>query len=262
MIAALFSAGAQGVQETDDGVLTHFPPDAAIGDIERRVLEADPDATLDTWEVEESDWSHAWQSGIGAHALGRLTIAPPWMAGALDPDTTIVIEPGMAFGTGEHATTRGVVRLLQDVVREGDLVADLGSGSGVLAIAAAKLGASRVVAVEIDPDAISNAEENVAVNHVDGRVTVIEGDAVVLLPLMAPVRVVLANIISSVLVALLPIIDSALSPDGVAILSGILQVERPGMLQLLHESGWRVEAEDEEDIWWSVRIARGASPQA
>jgi len=162
----------------------------------------------------------------------------------------------MAFGTGEHATTRGVVRLLQRALRPGDRVADLGAGSAVLAIAAAKLGAGSVAAIELDPEAIENAEQNAARNGVAERVRVIQGDALLLLPLVAPVRLVLANIISSVLVELLPAIGDALPRDGQAILSGILLEERAHMLGVLAAGGWRVEAEDAEDIWWSVLVTR------
>jgi len=163
----------------------------------------------------------------------------------------------MAFGTGDHATTRGVMRLMSDVIREGDRVADLGAGSAVLSIAAAKLGAGRVAAIELDPEAIGNAEENLVRNGVADRVTVIEGDAELLLPLVAPVRVVLANIISSVLVGLLPHIARALDGEGAcAILSGILQAERDDLVEVLTTTGWRVTAEDREDIWWSAVVAR------
>jgi ribosomal protein L11 methyltransferase len=162
----------------------------------------------------------------------------------------------MAFGTGEHATTRGVIRLMQRIVRVGDRVADLGAGSAVLAIAAAKLGAKYVAAIELDHDAISNAEENVRRNDVSDVVTVIEGDAATLLPLVAPVRVITANIISSALLELLPVMALTLEPGGSAILSGILDEERPMMLRALQDSGWVVDAEDREDIWWSATIAR------
>jgi len=163
----------------------------------------------------------------------------------------------MAFGTGDHPTTRGVLRLMQSVIHAGDVVADLGAGSAVLAIAAAKLGATRVAAVEMDADAISNAEENVARNGVADRVKVIEGDAALFLPLLAPVRVVLANIISSVLLELLPAIGRSLTPDGVAILSGILDEEREKMLTRFAAGGWRVIQEDAEGPWWSVAIGKG-----
>jgi ribosomal protein L11 methyltransferase len=188
--------------------------------------------------------------------VGSLTVAPPWLAAGCDPARTIVIDPAMAFGTGEHETTRGALRLLAHVVRPGDVVADLGAGSAVLAIAAAKLGAARVAAIEMDPDAIGNAEANVIRNGVADRVRVIEGFAQVLLPLVAPVRVVTANIISSVVIELLPAIMNALADGGQAILSGILRDERDAMLAVLHESGWRVGREDAEGEWWSTIVAR------
>lgn len=256
VVAALFEGGSQGVVEEGEAFVTHFAPEADLDHVERLVREADPDATVERSPTPQVDWTERWKERIGAHELGGLVVAPPWLADRYDPATTIVVDPGMAFGTGEHATTRGVVRLMQGLVRPGVTVADLGAGSAVLAIAAAKLGAARVAAIEYDPEAIPNAEENVARNGVADRVTVIEGDAISLLPLVAPVDLVLANIISSVLVELLPAMREALAADGRAILSGILQAERPQMLDMLLAEGWVVEQEDAEDIWWSVRIAR------
>jgi ribosomal protein L11 methyltransferase len=256
VVAALFAAGSLGVQEDGDVYLTHFPPATDLAGLRARIATADPSAEVDVEPADPTDWARAWQDRVGAHPLGALVVAPPWLAEQFDPDRTIVIDPGMAFGTGEHPTTRGVVRLLQRVLRPGDVVADLGAGSAVLAIAAAKLGASRVAAIEIDAEAIGNAEENVARNGVADRVQVIEGDAALLLPLVAPVRVVVANIISSVLVELLPAIERALTPDGQAVLSGILYTESEDMLAVLDTGGWRVEAEDREEIWWTVSISR------
>jgi ribosomal protein L11 methyltransferase len=219
-------------------------------------IAASPDARVETEPLPDVDWSERWKQSIRVQELGSLKVAPPWLANDLDPATTIVIDPGMAFGTGEHATTRGVVRLMQQVVRPGDQVADLGAGSAVLAIAAVKLGAANVAAIEIDPDAIGNAEENVERNGVAGRVRVIEGDAAVLLPLVAPVRLIIANIISSVLIDLLPVFASGLADGGHVILSGILFAEREMMVRTLNDSGWRVIAEDHEDAWWSATAAR------
>jgi ribosomal protein L11 methyltransferase len=113
-----------------------------------------------------------------------------------------------------------------------------------------------VVAIEMDPDAIGNAEENVARNGVQGRVHVMLGDAGALLPLLAPVRLVLANIISSVLIELLPVIGVALAADGDAVLSGILTAERAHMLAVLREAGWQVTGEIADGEWWSVAIRR------
>jgi ribosomal protein L11 methyltransferase len=256
VIAALFEGGAQGIQEVGESIVTQVESQEIADALERAALAASGDAVVSTAPLANVDWSEQWKNGIHAQVLGCLTVAPPWLAGDLDPAHSIVIEPGMAFGTGEHATTRGVIRLMQSVVRPGDRVADLGSGSGVLAIAAAKLGALYVAAIELDHDAIENADENVARNDVQGRVAVIEGDAATLLPLVAPVRVVTANIISSVLIELLPVIAMCLDGDGRAILSGILSEEREMMVRSIEDSGWQVEAEDHEDIWWSATIAR------
>jgi ribosomal protein L11 methyltransferase len=255
-LAALFELGSQGVQEAGDDLVTHFPGEVDAAEVVATLRRAAPDALVATALVPGVDWTEEWKKGVGAHDLGALAIVPPWLAQGRDPSRTIVIEPEMAFGTGEHQTTRGVVRLLPELVRAGDRVADLGAGSAVLAIAAAKLGAAQVVAIELDHDAIANANENVARNGVEQTVTVLEGDAAVLLPLVAPVRVVLANIISSVLLELLPSIADALTADGEAILSGILTEERDTMLAALGRGGWRVIAEDVEGAWWTARIAR------
>lgn len=253
--AALFAAGSQGVHDDGPALVTHFPPEVDLAPVRAAVLAADPAATVDVSDAPDIDWTEAWKHGVGVQRVGRLTVAPPWLAEGHDAATTIVIDPGMAFGTGEHQTTRRVLELMQDIIRDGDVVADLGAGSAVLSIAAVKLGAARAVAIEMDPDAIENAEENVVRNGVSDRVTVIEGDAGVLLQLVSPVRVVLANIISSVLVELLPAIHAALAEGGQAVLSGILVDEREHMLDVLAHD-WRVEAEAREGQWWSVAIAR------
>ena len=254
--AAMFAAGAEGVHEDGATLVTHLPESADIDAFVRALRDADDAATITVAPLEDVDWSLAWRTRISAHRLGALTVAPPWLAEGLPSATTVVIEPAMAFGTGEHPTTRGVVRLLEATIRPGDAVADLGAGSAVLAIAAVKLGAARAFAIENDVDSIANAEENVVRNGVASQVAVLEGDAALLLPLVAPVRVILANIISSVLLDLLPSLPSALAPDGEIILSGILQEERPAMLAALASHGWRVVAEDAEEVWWSVRAVR------
>ncbi|MEX2151917.1 MAG: 50S ribosomal protein L11 methyltransferase [Gemmatimonadaceae bacterium] len=255
VISALFEAGAEGVQELDDEIVTHIR-DADQGKVTSAVRRVDAGATVEYGQTPAVDWSAEWRSRITAHRLERLVVTPPWLADRFAESERIIIDPGMAFGTGDHETTRGVLRLLQRVIRPGDTVADLGPGSAVLGIGAAKLGAARVIAIELDPDAIGNAEENVQRNGVADRVTVIEGDAALLLPLVAPVRVVLANILSSVLTALMPVIADALTPDGVAILSGILTAEKGDIEAAAESGGWRIVETDQEDMWWSASIAR------
>ena len=251
---ALFSVGAEGVQEVGADLVTH------LRGIDRDAVAAllrgvDPGATIEFADTPDVDWSRAWRDRIAAHRVGDLVVTPPWLADPRSTATQIVIEPEMAFGTGEHETTRGVLRLMQRVVRAGDVVADLGAGSAVLAIAAAKLGAERCIAIEMDPDAIGNAEANVRRNAVADRVSVVQGDALALLPLVAPVRVVLANIVSSVLLELLPVIRASLTVDGVAILSGVLAEECAEMSRSIQAGGWRLLETDQEGQWWSATIA-------
>jgi ribosomal protein L11 methyltransferase len=254
VLAAIFDTGALAVQETADGLATSVQGVRAAEDLKAAILRASSDASVEIAQLPDVDWTAEWKKSVRAHDLGALTVCPPWLAEGTDPRRTIVIDPAMAFGTGEHQTTRGVLRLMQGVIRPGDRVADLGAGSAVLAIGAVKLGASWVAAIELDPDAIENAEENVKRNDVAQRVKIIQGDAGLLLPLVAPVRVITANIQVTVLGPLLPAMAAALTDDGQAILSGILVTEREEMLDILRQQGWSVHGEDSEEAWWSVLV--------
>lgn len=254
VIAALFEAGSQGIQEDGADIITHFPPGTDTDGIAAAVRALDPGAKIKMSNAPDVDFS-GWRASVSSHVVGDLVISPPWLAHETESSRTVVIDPAMAFGTGEHPTTRGVMRLMQRTLRRGDVVADLGAGSAALAIAAARLGAARVAAVELDGDAIGNAEENVRANGVEEIVSVIEGDAHVLLPLLAPVDLVVANIISSVLTMLLPTIRGALAPGGRAILSGILDAERDEMLGVISSNSFAIRDEDMEDVWWSVTIS-------
>ncbi|MDZ7630096.1 MAG: 50S ribosomal protein L11 methyltransferase [Gemmatimonadaceae bacterium] len=254
--AALFSGGAEGLLEDGLSFVTHVPDDHDLVFLRAEVHRADPAAQVLVTPLDVATAAPAPHGTVQAHDLGTFVITPPWLADQFDPARTIIVEPGMAFGTGEHATTRGVLRLLPAVLHQSDLVADLGAGSAVLAIAAAKGGASKVIAIELDEDAMSNAEENLVRNGVADRVHLLCGDAAVLLPFFAPVRVVLANIISSVHVEMLPVVERCLAPDGVVIISGILQSERAEMLRHLDATGWRMVADDSEGEWWSATIVR------
>ncbi|MGI9090281.1 MAG: 50S ribosomal protein L11 methyltransferase [Gemmatimonadaceae bacterium] len=255
VIATLFDQGSQGIQEDADAIVTHFPPDTDTDAIVAAVKAVDSSAEIVVSDAPPVSWDE-WRADVGAHQVGALVVAPPWLTEHFDPAMTIVIDPAMAFGTGEHPTTRGVMRLMQHVIRAGDTVADLGAGSAVLSIAAARLGAARIAAIELDADAAATAEENITRNGVETVVRFLQGDAIVLLALVAPVRVVLANIVSSVLAELMPVIASALTADGEAILSGILVEERDMMLALFSRGSWHVTREDTEGDWWSVALRR------
>jgi ribosomal protein L11 methyltransferase len=255
-MAALFAAGAQGIQEVGPMLATSFPDESGARAAVAAVMAVDPVAT---WNIEPTppvDWSVAWRDHAKLVTLGSLVITPPWLAEGLDPERTIVIDPGMAFGTGDHASTRGAVILLQEAMHAGATVADLGSGSAVLSIAAAKLGAWRVWAIEVDPEAQGNAEENVVRNHVPGVVHLLEGEAGVLLPIVAPIDIITANIISSVILELLPSMAEALHPGGLAVLAGILASEKDEMVDFLRRTGWTLRNTYVEEEWWSALVQR------
>ncbi|HEU4585308.1 MAG TPA: 50S ribosomal protein L11 methyltransferase [Gemmatimonadaceae bacterium] len=256
IVAALIAAGAAGVQEVDDGLRTHLPEGVELGEIENAVRAAGSGASISYSDAGEIDWASRWPARVGVRRVGRIAVAPPWLADEIAGDEIpIVIEPATAFGTGEHETTRGILALMQHTIRAGDVVSDLGAGSAVLSIAAAKLGAARVAAVELDEQAIGNAQENVDRNGASDRVTIIHGDASLLLPLLAPVRVILANIISGVIMELAPAMREALAPDGRVIVSGILVAERDEVLASLEPLGFELREEIADGEWWSAELA-------
>jgi ribosomal protein L11 methyltransferase len=172
----------------------------------------------------EEDWAHAWKAHYHPFRVGEhLVIVPSWEPAGPGPgDTIILLDPGMAFGTGLHPSTRLCLTLLEAHLRPGDSVLDLGTGSGILAIAAAKLGAASVLARDIDPVAVEAARENVARNGVDHAVRVEEGS---LPEAGAKTRfdLVLVNILAEVIVRLLGEgLAEVVKPSGKLILSGII----------------------------------------
>jgi ribosomal protein L11 methyltransferase len=198
---------------------------------------------------------------LGARRVGaRLILTPTWIEPEARPgDIVIAIDPQMAFGTGEHATTRGVLQLLEGVMLPGARVLDVGTGSAVLAIAAAKLGAGHVLAAESDPDALINAAENVARNGVEGTVELCEAlvDGTWLEHRAdPPFDLIVANVLSSVLRPLLPAFHAALRPAGALILSGILQEEADGMRASASGAGLALGAEVREEEWWTGLFRR------
>jgi ribosomal protein L11 methyltransferase len=254
VIAALFEGGAEGLLEEGPALVSVFSDEVAARNAGFAASAADASAIVAVAPYDPGDWMEAWRTGVGPREVGRFMIAPPWRAEEPSDLEVIVIDPGMGFGTGEHETTRISLALLQAVVARGDVVADVGCGSAVLAIAAAKLGAQRVAAIEIDPLAIANAEENVARNGVEDVVTVVEGDAMTLLPLLSPLRVVVANIIAPVLLELLPVVQGAIVPHGDVIVGGILLAEREVFVADVARAGWRLINEQHEGDWWGGHL--------
>jgi ribosomal protein L11 methyltransferase len=211
-----------------------------------------------TWAWQEDrDWGEEWKKGLVPRRVGEhVIVAPSWTKPELRPDDIVItIDPQMAFGTGEHASTRGALRLLEKTVRPGMNVLDVGTGSAVLAITAARLGACAVLGVEADPDALVNAHENVERNDVVSVVTLEQRLATpdYLQPL-GPYDLILANILSSVIIPLLPAFRGRLRAPGRLIVAGILQAESDAFLNAAEVRGFRALKEDREEEWWAALL--------
>ncbi len=204
----------------------------------------------------DADWREAWKRHFTPLRVGRVLIVPAWMpkAEARPGDVVIRLEPGMAFGTGLHPSTRLALRLLQEHLRPAARVLDVGTGSGILAIAAALLGAGEVVATDIDPLAVQAAQENAARNRVRDRITVQEGSLPEREP---PFDLVVVNILHHVILNLL---DQGLwehvRPGGMLVLSGIVLPHETEVLLAVSARGGRIVDRVQEEDWVGLAFSR------
>jgi ribosomal protein L11 methyltransferase len=257
--AWLVSRTGQAVEEREDGTLVAFAPDeesaeSLIAELSRR---ADSRLETSSRSVEPADWTTEWRRGLTARQLGRLKLVPSWLAEASHPDAlTLVLDPETAFGTGEHGSTRAALTLLECQLQPGDRLLDLGSGSGILSIAAVKLGARSAIGIEVDPEANPVARRNAERNGVVDRVEFLDGDAAVLAPLAGPADLLVSNILRSVNTALLPTIAAALRPGGIAIFSGMEQPEAEEFRRALSRAGFLGIQETLDAGWWAVAARR------
>ena len=213
-----------------------------------------PLPALQTRIIQPRNWNAAWEASIvPVAATDRIIIAPSWHKVEV-PEGRIVltIDPKMSFGTGHHETTRLILQLLEPRVRRGSTMLDVGTGTGVLAIAAVRLGAASATGVDIDEWSYANARENAAANGVSGRVTIIRGE----MADVAPGRfdIVAANIQRSVIEPLLPALRDRLKPGGALLLSGLLDTERDAMRSACNELGLEVVEERRELEWISFAL--------
>lgn len=257
----LVSRTGEAIEERADGVLLAFLPSMdALPALEDDLHEAfGPGLQVTGRPVEPVDWSERWREGLGPRQFGRLLVAPSWSAPAAAPgiEAVLVLDPEMAFGSGEHGSTRGALTLLEAHLQPGMTMLDLGSGSGILAIAAVLLGARVAIGIEVDEEAIPVAARNAQRNRVAERVRFVEGEAGLLAPLLGPVDLVVSNILRTVNVTLLPAIHAAMRPGGLAIFSGMELPEAPLFRTPLTGGGYEIVAEVVDEGWWSVAARRG-----
>jgi ribosomal protein L11 methyltransferase len=259
LAAWLVADTGQAVEERDDGSLISFAEDevAADGLTARLRARFGSGAQVERRALAAVDWSTHWREGLGPRRVGRLTVVPSWVRYERRPDEAVVVlDPEMAFGSGEHGSTRTALRLLDQWLVPGQLVLDLGSGSGILAIAAARLGARQAIGIEVDEEAVPVAVRNAAINGVADRVRFVAGDATELAPLLGPADLLLSNILRTVNVTLFPAIRGALRPGGVAIFSGMEESEAAEFRTALAVAGFVINSEAVDSGWWGVSAAR------
>ncbi|MEO8225980.1 MAG: 50S ribosomal protein L11 methyltransferase [Gemmatimonadota bacterium] len=257
--AWLVARTGQAIEERDDGTLVTFAADESEADTLIHELAARPGehVVASRRPLPAVDWSTRWRDGLGPRQFGRLTVMPSWSDGASTPDPlTVVLDPETAFGSGEHGSTRAALTLLERHITVGDRVIDLGSGSGILAIAAVKLGATRATGVEIDAESNEVATRNAAMNGVAGRVAFLDGDAAELGPLLGPADLLLSNILRTVNTRLLPSISAGLRPGGIAIFSGMESSEAELFRPELAAAGFSIIDEATDAAWWAVAARR------
>jgi ribosomal protein L11 methyltransferase len=216
-------------------------------------------------ERAEEDWANAWKEHYYTHRIGeRVTVRPPWRDNEVEPEpdqVMIVLDPGMAFGTGLHPSTRLGVLALEQTLQTGDRVLDVGTGSGILAIAAAKLGAASVDAVDIEPVAVRSTRENAERNGVASQITADVGSVGPDQPFTGSYDLVLANIIARILIDLSADLARAVAPGGTLILSGIISMREPAVRRTFDGLGLEFDRQIQIDDWLGMIYRRPATSQ-
>lgn len=247
-------------------VKTYLPANLSRPQRQRQVEEAlwhlsqlYPIPTPQFRELTEEDWAEAWKKGYSAQHIGqRLVVAPSWEPYTPQKNEIVLrLDPGMAFGTGLHPTTRLCLQVLETQIQAGDQVLDIGTGSGILAITAAKLDAAQVAGVDLDPVAVRVARENVRINGVADRVRIEEGTVGVLGITPGSMDCIVVNILADVIIELAPELATYLDHAGTLVASGIIEEQADAVVDAFESAGLRV-AERRQDKDWVALIATHA----
>ncbi|HQW67741.1 MAG TPA: 50S ribosomal protein L11 methyltransferase [Gemmatimonadales bacterium] len=257
--AALVAATGQGVEEPADGrLLTVETSEENAKRVVGALVASFPALEGIVTPLDPVDWSVKWRDGIITRRFGRLVVTPSWLPVVpADNEVLVSLDPESAFGSGEHGSTRAAMTLLERHLKPGDRVLDFGSGSGILAIAAAQLGAVTAIGIEVDDESHPIAEANAEKNGVTDRVTFLVGDAAELGVLAGPAEVLCSNILRTVNTLLLPAIQKALVPGGVAIFAGMEDMEEELFRPVLQRAGFTVIDDVHDAGWWGVAARFG-----
>lgn len=222
-----------------------------------RIASLGLEAEVETEGMKEEDWAEAWKKYYHPIPLGKVTVVPAWEEYTpKDGEAVIRMDPGMAFGTGTHETTRLVMEMLQDEILGGEYVLDVGCGSGILSLCASKLGAARCAAYDIDPVAVKVAEENIALDGADNIVCGVSDLLAGVDLSKGKFNFVVANIVADIVIRLLPDAHRVMTEDGRIIVSGIIGCRGDDVRRCLAENGFRILKEREENDWLAILAER------
>ena len=207
--------------------------------------------------MNEEDWAESWKQYYKPIPLGKVTIVPAWEEyTAREGEVIIKMDPGMAFGTGTHETTRLVMKIMQDEIRGGERVLDVGTGSGILSICAVKLGAKSSNAYDIDPVAVKIAKENAAADGLD-NITVGVSDLLRDVDLSCgKYDFCVANIVADIIIRMMPDISAYLNDGAPLILSGIISMRADEVRASIKENGFYVVREERENDWLAIMVRK------
>lgn len=222
--------------------------------LKKRFAELDIPAELELIGVDEEDWANSWKKYYKPIKTGnRLVIVPMWEDyEPSENEITVIMNPGMAFGTGTHETTRLCAALLEQYIHEGDSMLDVGCGSGILAICAARLGAADCFACDIDEVAVRVAEENASLNNTPNVKTAVS-DLLKSVP-DKKYNVICANIVADVIIRLAPDAYKFFAKNGVFIVSGIIDTRADEVKRALEAEGYSIVAERGENGWYAAAV--------
>jgi len=233
-------------------------PAESEGFIRERLSVLHIPAEIECIGVHEEDWANSWKQYYKPIKTGeKLVIVPEWEEyDPTDGEIVVLMDPGMAFGTGTHETTRLCAMLLEKYVRPGDRMLDVGCGSGILAICAAKLGAGSCFACDIDPVAVRIAGENAALNQTAQVETGVSDLLAQAKKAPGGYHICCANIVADVIIRLSPDIGAFMEPDGVLIVSGIITERAEETVSALKAAGWHLIDERRENGWFAGALKR------
>ncbi len=225
---------------------------AAEGSITPSLLEDLEPFGIQVRTVDDEDWLHRWKDYFApAPITGRFVVRPAWCDYDAAPGEYVIdMDPGMAFGTGTHATTRLCLMLMEKYLVPGARVLDIGTGTGILAIAAAMLGSDEVLALDIDPQAVDVARDNVLKNAVESRVRVDEADLTKGIDFRADI--VVGNLMADLVIRLSRQVREHLTPKGVFISSGIIEGKEGAVREILESLGFQILDAFHEGEWWAI----------